>query len=134
MENYKALQDMKDFEELVMQQDFTLVKKPTIKAQLPQLGAQVEVQKVVVKDESVVEENRRLKAELEQAKEELKAKGVAGEGDAEKEQLKKELAELKEQFELKINQTEAVKNMKKMLQDKNAIIQDLRQKLEATEK
>ena len=65
----------------------------------------MEIQKVVVKDESVVEENRRLKAELEKAKEELKAQGGAGagEGDAEKEQLRKELAELKEQFELKIN-------------------------------
>ena len=65
----------------------------------------MEIQKVVVKDESVVEENRRLKAELEKAKEELKAQGGAGagEGDAEKAQLRKELAELKEQFELKIN-------------------------------
>ena len=29
MENYKALQDMKDFEELIMQADFTLIRKPT---------------------------------------------------------------------------------------------------------
>ena len=48
MENYKALQDMKDFEELVMNQDFTLVKKPTAKAQLPTLGAPVQVERVVV--------------------------------------------------------------------------------------
>ena len=32
MENYKALTDMREFEDLVMQEDFTLVKKPTIKA------------------------------------------------------------------------------------------------------
>ena len=32
MENYKALQDMKEFEELVMNSDFTLQRKPTAKA------------------------------------------------------------------------------------------------------
>lgn len=42
MENYKALQEMKDFEELVMNQDFTLTKKVTsLGAKLPMLGAQV---------------------------------------------------------------------------------------------
>ena len=30
MENYKALQEMKDFEQLVMTQDFTLTKKSTL--------------------------------------------------------------------------------------------------------
>lgn len=48
MENYKALQDMKEFEELVMTEEFTLQKKPTMKAQLPQLGAPVQIQKVIV--------------------------------------------------------------------------------------
>ena len=37
MENYKALQDMKDFEQLVMNQDFTLTKKPVIAAPLVQV-------------------------------------------------------------------------------------------------
>lgn len=32
---------MKEFEELVMNADFTLTRKPTAKAQLPQLGAPV---------------------------------------------------------------------------------------------
>eukprot|EP00353_Schmidingerella_taraikaensis_P008772 CAMPEP_0185581824 /NCGR_PEP_ID=MMETSP0434-20130131/19079_1 /TAXON_ID=626734 ORGANISM="Favella taraikaensis, Strain Fe Narragansett Bay" /NCGR_SAMPLE_ID=MMETSP0434 /ASSEMBLY_ACC=CAM_ASM_000379 /LENGTH=143 /DNA_ID=CAMNT_0028200453 /DNA_START=12 /DNA_END=443 /DNA_ORIENTATION=+ len=32
MENYKALSDMREFEDLVMSEDFTLVKKPTAKA------------------------------------------------------------------------------------------------------
>ena len=41
MENYKALQDMKDFEELVMNQDFTLTRKPAANAQLPVLSAPV---------------------------------------------------------------------------------------------
>lgn len=41
MENYKALSDMREFEDMVMNEDFTLVKKPTIKAQLPGLGANV---------------------------------------------------------------------------------------------
>ena len=39
-----------------------------MKAQLPTLGTPVEIQKVIVKDESVVEENQRLKAELEKVK------------------------------------------------------------------
>lgn len=37
MENYKALQDMKEFEELVVTNEFTLTRKPTAKAQLPTL-------------------------------------------------------------------------------------------------
>jgi hypothetical protein len=44
MENYKALQEMKDFEELVMNQDFTLTKKATsLGAKLPMLGTQVQI-------------------------------------------------------------------------------------------
>lgn len=38
MENYKALSDMREFEDMIMNEDFTLIKKPTIKAQLPTLG------------------------------------------------------------------------------------------------
>lgn len=42
MENYKALQEMKDFEELVMNSDFTLEKKQTLRAsKLPGLGQPV---------------------------------------------------------------------------------------------
>lgn len=41
MENYKALQEIKDFEQLVMQQDFTLTKKPVMGSKLPVLGAPV---------------------------------------------------------------------------------------------
>ena len=42
MENYKALQEMKDFEQLVLTQDFTLTKKSTLlQAKLPGLGAPV---------------------------------------------------------------------------------------------
>ena len=68
MENYKALAEMKDFEELVMNQEFTLVKKQSTRSQLPALGTPVVVEKVVVKDESVVEENERLQAELRRVK------------------------------------------------------------------
>lgn len=50
MENYKALQDMKEFEELVVSNEFTLTKRATMKAQLPTLNA-VHVEKVVVYDE-----------------------------------------------------------------------------------
>ena len=51
MENYKALQQVKDFEEMIMDADFTLIRKPTAKAQLPGLGAPVKVETVVVQDE-----------------------------------------------------------------------------------
>ncbi len=45
---------MKDFEELVMNQDFTLTKKVTsLGAKLPMLGAQVQIQKVLVQDEQL---------------------------------------------------------------------------------
>ena len=50
MENYKALQEMKDFENLVMNQDFSLTKKPVGISKLPGLGAPVQVQKVMVED------------------------------------------------------------------------------------
>ena len=59
MENYRALSEMKDFEELVMQQDFTLVKPAAMRATLPTLNS-VKVEKVVVKDEATAEENRTL--------------------------------------------------------------------------
>lgn len=48
MENYKALNEMKEFEHLVMNQDFTLTKKPAMGSKLPTLGAPVQIQKVVV--------------------------------------------------------------------------------------
>ena len=147
MENYKALQEMKDFEELVMNADFTLEKKQAAlmrKSTLPGLGAPIQVEKVVVKDEAVVQENERLQAELQRMKTQLastdleqsiktQAESLKADEDEEKEQLRKELAEVKAQMELKINQTDAVKNMKKMLQDKNAIIAELREKLEKHE-
>lgn len=47
MENYKALQDMKEFEELVLQDDFSLKKKPIMSKQLPTLGS-VKIEKVYV--------------------------------------------------------------------------------------
>ena len=53
--------------------------------------------------------------------------------DEEKEQLQQELAEVRHQLDLKVNQTDAVKNMKKMLQDKNAVITELRERLEQYE-
>jgi hypothetical protein len=40
MENYKALQQMKDFEALTLNSDFSLTKKPQLGAKLPVLGTQ----------------------------------------------------------------------------------------------
>ena len=41
MENYKKLREMKDFEELVMNEDFSLSKRATTMAKLPSLNAPV---------------------------------------------------------------------------------------------
>ena len=43
MENYKALQELKDFESLVMNQDFSLSKRATLNTKLPVLGAPVQI-------------------------------------------------------------------------------------------
>jgi hypothetical protein len=60
MENYKALQEMKNFEQLEMQSDFSLTKKPIMKATLPTLGAPVKVEKVMVEDEGLKNKNAML--------------------------------------------------------------------------
>ena len=52
MENYKALTDMREFEDFVMNDDFKLVKRPKINAQL---AAPVRVEKVIVQDEALQE-------------------------------------------------------------------------------
>lgn len=39
MENYKALQEMKEFEKLIVAEDFSLVKKPQKKGGLPGIGS-----------------------------------------------------------------------------------------------
>ena len=69
MENYKALQELKDFEQLMMTQDFTLTKKSTLlQAKLPGLGAPVQVQKVFVQDETMQAKNLSLEAEVNSLK------------------------------------------------------------------
>ena len=145
MENYKALQDMKAFEDLVMNQDFTLTKKATIKAQLP---APVKIERVVVQDESVVQDNKALQRQVTELQDRLSQidttnpaaaaastapPQASSESNADTEVLKQELAETKAQLDMKVNQTPAVQNMKKMLQEKNATIAELREKLAAYE-
>ena len=51
MENYKKLQEMKDFEQFQLNEDFSLSKRATHMTKLPTLGAPVKVEKVIVKDE-----------------------------------------------------------------------------------
>ena len=62
MENYKALQEMKDFEEIVREQEFSLTKKPAGLSKLPGLGAPVQVQKVLVEDEQTKSKNKMLES------------------------------------------------------------------------
>ena len=66
MENYKALEDMKAFEELVVTQDFTLVKKGSeqAKPKPAEVEPVVKVEKVIVKDETVEEENKALQRKV----------------------------------------------------------------------
>lgn len=62
MENYKALQEMKEFEKLVMTEEFTLTKKPTKKGTLPFIGSQeVEVQELKLKVKKLEDEIESLK-------------------------------------------------------------------------
>lgn len=61
MENYKALTDMREFEDFVMNDDFKLVKRPKINAQL---AAPVRVEKVIVQDEALQEQNRMLQRQV----------------------------------------------------------------------
>jgi len=101
MENYKALQDMKDFEELVMNQDFSLTKRATIKAQLPALGTPVTVQKVIVADEKVEKRNKELESEMKRLKTQLSEIG-----DADSPQIAEmatQLNEMKSELNKKIN-------------------------------
>ena len=47
------------------------MRKQSTRAQLPALGAPVAIEKVIVQDESVKQENERLQAELRRVKTEL---------------------------------------------------------------
>ena len=62
MENYKALEEMKDFEKLSLSgAGFSLQKKATVHSKLPTLGA-------TMVDPNIVNENAELKAENERVK------------------------------------------------------------------
>lgn len=70
MENYKALEDIKDFENMNMSSQFALSKKATVTAKLPTLGS-------TVIDPNLQSQNLELKAENEKLKKmmaELQAK------------------------------------------------------------
>lgn len=61
MENYKALEDIKDFENMNMSQQFALSKKGTATAKLPTLGS-------TIIDPSMQNENSELKIENDKLK------------------------------------------------------------------
>lgn len=65
MENYKALQDLKEFESLMLTDHSTLEKRPT--------AAVVKIEKVFVADEETAVKNKRLEAEVEQLRQKLQA-------------------------------------------------------------
>ena len=125
MENYKALEDMKAFEELVVTQDFTLVKKGEEEAHAKKLAEAaippeptVKIETVVVKDETVEEENKALQRKVTELEARLESVDL-GEGssangtaaassssttaDGETKRLQSELAAAQEQLEMKVN-------------------------------
>lgn len=67
MENYKALEEMKDFEKLSLSggQQFSLQKKATLHSKLPTLGS-------AMVDPNLVNENAELKAENDKLKNMIK--------------------------------------------------------------
>lgn len=96
MENYKALQDMKDFEELVMNQDFTLTKKPAANAQLPAQSAPPQVERVVVQDQSTIEENKQLQKQVTQLQSQIENAGSSAQSEEQNAQLQRQLTEAQE--------------------------------------
>lgn len=93
MENYKALTEMKDFEELVLQQDFTLVSKGTMKAAA--LPTPIKVEKVIVADEKTVEENRTLQRQVTELQKRIENTSLesAAEASERAQKLESDLAE-----------------------------------------
>jgi len=65
MENYRALEDIKDFEKMQISGGFSLQKKATISSKLPTLGA-------TVQDPNMLNENNTLKSENENLKRMIK--------------------------------------------------------------
>ena len=162
MENYKALEDIKDFEKLQLKGNFSLQKKATITSKLPTLGAHVadpnmqnELANLRLENELLKKQVRELQAKITQV---LSSKSqVSDEVDSHTKQKDHEIAELesqilnlqvesnkakdqadnlrqelintKDEMKKKLNQTTQVTNMKKMIQEKNAKIKQLREKL-----
>ncbi len=90
MENYKALQEIKDFEQLVMTKDFTLTKKSTLlNAKLPGLGQTVQIQKVIVQDEATQAKNLSLEAEVSSLRSKLETMKAPSSGGIDPAQVKK---------------------------------------------
>lgn len=156
MENYKALEEIKDFENLSLStgNDFSLQKKKTqTGAKLPTLGS------AMMSDsherQTLREENERVKKMMQSMQEKV-AQMLAGKSQMSEdvgakiaemeeqvkmmreerdravegaEQLRKEVMVTKQEMQKKVNQLTQVTNMKKMIQDKNAKIEELRKRL-----
>jgi len=144
MENYKALQDLKEFESLNLSSDFSLHKKTTKMAQLPALGTpmQVTIKEKIVEDEATKQKNKQLEAELSEMKEKLaniKVQEEKPQVDAEPkanpltakivESLQVKVAEMQCEMDKKLKESSAVTSMKQIIKDKNAKINELREKL-----
>jgi len=52
-----------------------------------------------------------------------------GASDVEVKQLEERVAELETELDAKVNSTSAMKNMQKIMKDKNALIEDLRKQV-----
>ena len=131
MENYKALQDMKEFEQLIMNQDYTLVSKQDVmQAAARKMEKEKEDQQVKQQNHQLVNEVMELKKQLTLKDHEINEKSAAAsKTDDQPVKLQRQLTETQNELDKKINQTAAVQNMKKMLQEKNQLIKELREQI-----
>eukprot|EP00347_Sterkiella_histriomuscorum_P009298 403341739 len=163
MENYKALEDIKDFENLELNKVFSLQKKSTITSKLPTLGSamyqdpnmQSELQNLRTENDNLKKMIQVLQSKLTQSlsqKSEVNSQidGSKLQSDqividlqarlhqieSEKlqvkeqaENMRQELFNVKDELKKKVNQLTQVTNMKKMIQDKNTKIKQLRERL-----
>jgi chromosome segregation ATPase len=165
MENYRALEEIKDFEKLAASgdQSFSLQKKKGATSKLPTLGsAMLMTQNESAEAAQLKEENIQVKRMMQAMQEKLagallgksmlteKVEGETKETSGKLEELsrkleraqeerdkamevsenlRKEAQNTKQELQKKVNQLTQVTNMKKMIQDKNGKIAELRERL-----
>ncbi len=127
MENYKALEDIKDFERLSLTgQSFSLQKKATVTAKLPTLGSAMVDPNLKNENEELKQENEKVKKMVQQLQEKLAlsltnkshlselAEGTKKQSEGQVEELRERIARLEEE---KAKVQEICDNLKKETQN-----------------